>query len=223
MKIAFSSGYTTVKLYFMMGLPTETDEDVLGIAETVRLIKKTYIETTGRKNIILNVSTAMFIPKPATPFQWAEQISGEEMYRRQNLLKKELFQIKGVHYAWHGADISVLEGVFARGDRRLSYVIEDAYKAGCYFDGWSEHFKYNEWVKALEKNGVNISDYTGEKDVTEVLPWDFIDYGVSKKYLLKEWQKALLGQITPPCKYNCNGCGASRLGKCRLYPGGKNE
>lgn len=217
MKIAFSHGYTAVKLYFMMGLPTETDEDVLGIADTVRLIKKTYIETTGRKNIILNVSTSMFIPKPATPFQWAEQISGEEMYRRQNLLKKELFSIKGVHYAWHGADISVLEGIFARGDRRLSYVIEDAYNNGCFFDGWSEYFKYDVWTNALANNGVNTTDYTGEKGEDEILPWDFIDFGVTKKYLLKEWKKALAGETTPPCKHDCNGCGASRLAKCRFY------
>lgn len=219
MAIAFRAGYTTVKLYFMMGLPTETDEDVLGIAETVRLVKQTYIETTGRKNIFINVSTAMFIPKPGTPFQWAEQISGEEMYRRQNLLKGELFKIKGVHYAWHGADISVLEGVFARGDRRLSDVIETAYRLGCKFDGWSEGFKNELWLQALKKHDVKIEEYTGKRDLDEILPWDFIDYGVSKKYFLREWEKALRAETTPPCKHKCNGCGASKLGECRFYKG----
>lgn len=217
MKIAFNLGYTAVKLYFMLGLPTETDEDILGIAEVVRLIKRIYIETTGRKNITINVSTAMFIPKPATPFQWAEQISEEEMYRRQNLLKKELFAIKGVHYAWHGADISVLEGVFARGDRKLSYAIETAYKNGCFFDGWSEFFSYEKWLGALKENGINLSDYTGGRDTNKALPWDFIDFGVTKNYFLKEWDKALKGETTPPCKRNCNACGASKLNKCRFY------
>lgn len=217
MKIAFRLGYTTVKLYFMLGLPTETDEDVLGIADVVRTVKKTYIETTGRKNIFINVSTAMFIPKPATPFQWAEQISEEEMYRRQNLLKRELFQIKGVHYAWHGADISVMEGVFSRGDRRLSTVIESAYKRGCCFDGWSDRFDYSKWLEALEENGVNASDYTGARDLDAPLSWDFIDFGVSKKYFLEEWEKAQRAEITPPCKNDCNACGAAKLGKCRQY------
>lgn len=217
MKIAFTAGYTTVKLYFMLGLPTETDEDVLGIADVVRTVKKTFIETTGRKNIFINVSTAMFIPKPATPFQWAEQISEEEMYRRQNLLKKELFAIKGVHYAWHGADVSVLEGIFARGDRKLSYVIETAYKKGCYFDSWTERFDYKKWQEALEENGVRISDYTGGRDTEKPLPWSFIDFGVSNRYFLKEWEKALKGETTPPCKHKCNGCGASKLSACRFY------
>ncbi|MBR1746892.1 MAG: TIGR03960 family B12-binding radical SAM protein [Clostridia bacterium] len=217
MAIAFRAGYTTVKLYFMLGLPTETDEDVLGIAETVRLVKQTYIETTGRKNIFINVSTAMFIPKPATPFQWAEQISGEEMYRRQNLLKSELFKIKGVHYAWHGADISVLEGVFARGDRRLSDVIETAYLSGCKFDGWSECFRYDLWMEALAKHNVKIEEYTGARDTDEALPWDFIDFGVKKSYFLSEWKKALVAKTTPPCKHRCNGCGAQSLASCRFY------
>ncbi len=220
MRIAFESGYTTVKLYFMLGLPTETDEDVLGIAEIVRRVRKIYIQTTGKKNIFINVSTAMFIPKPATPFQWAEQISEEEMYRRQNLLKKELFGIKGVHYSWHGAYTSMLEGLFARGDRRLSYVVEKAYANGCYFDSWSEKFRKEAWDDAIESNGVFVTEYTGAKDVDQPLAWSFIDFGVTDEYLLKEWKKAQSGEITPPCKHECNGCGAGRLGKCRFY---KNE
>lgn len=217
MKIAFTAGYTTVKLYFMLGLPTETDEDVLGIADVVRLVRKTFIETTGKKNIFINVSTAMFIPKPATPFQWAEQISEEEMYRRQNLLKKELFAIKGVHYAWHGADISVLEGVFARGDRKLSRVIESAYYKGCYFDSWTERFRIDKWREAMEENGVDATEYTSAKATDRPLPWSFIDFGVKNSYFLGEWEKALRGETTPPCKRKCNGCGASKLASCRFY------
>lgn len=217
MRLAFSVGYRTVKLYFMLGLPTETDEDVLGIAETVRKIKRIYMETTGKKDISINVSTAMFIPKPVTPFQWVAQISEEEMYRKQDLLKAELFRIKGVHYAWHAADVSVLEGVFARGDRKLSYVVENAYKKGCYFDGWEERFDRKKWFDALEENGVTVEEYTGARNVDKPLPWDFIDFGVTKKYMLKEYEKALKEEITEPCKRKCNGCGAKRMGECRMY------
>lgn len=223
MKIAFSAGYTTVKLYFMMGLPTETDDDVLGIAEVVRLVRRLYMETTGKKNIFINVSTAMFIPKPGTPFQWAEQISGEEMYRRQNLLKKELFAIKGVHYSWHGADMSVLEGLFARGDRKLSYVIESAYAKGCFFDSWTEKFDINKWNEAIAENNIDVTEYTGLHDIDKPLPWGFIDFGVSDRYFRAEWQKALRGETTPPCKHKCNGCGASSLGKCRFYGKGEDK
>ena len=217
MRLAFGIGYRTVKLYFMMGLPTETDEDVLGIAETVRKIKNIYTEVTGKKDISINVSTAMFIPKSVTPFQWAEQISEQEMIRRQELLKTELFRIKGVHYSWHGAEFSVLEGLFARGDRKLSYVVESAYKKGCFFDGWTEIFDYKKWREAIEENGINVNDYTAERDVNKPLPWDFIDFGVTKTYLLKEYKKALEGETTKPCKHNCNGCGANRIGECRKY------
>lgn len=217
MRLAFSIGYRTVKLYFMLGLPTETDEDVLGIVDIVRKVKRLYTEVTGRKDININVSTAMFIPKPVTPFQWTEQITEEEMYRRQDLLKAELFRIKGVHFSWHGAEFSVLEGIFARGDRKLSYVVESAYKKGCYFDGWTEIFNNKKWREALEENNIKISDYTGARDINKPLPWDFIDFGVTNKYLLSEYQKALKGEITVPCKNNCNGCGAKRMGDCRMY------
>lgn len=217
MRLAFSVGYRTVKLYFMLGLPTETDEDVLGIAEIVRKIRRIYLEVTGKKDLSVNVSTAMFIPKPLTPFQWTEQISEEEMYRRQNLLKAELFPLKGVHYSWHDAAVSVLEGVFARGDRKLSYVVETAYKKGCYFDGWAEKFDKDKWFSSLEENGVHFSDYTRAREKEERLPWDFIDFGVTKKYLEKEYEKGLRGETTEPCKHNCNGCGAKRFGECRMY------
>lgn len=217
MRLAFAVGYRTVKLYFMLGLPTETDEDVLGIAEIVKRIRSIYFETVGKKDLSVNVSTSMFIPKPVTPFQWVEQISMEEMYRKQELLKKELFPIKGVHYSWHGAEMSILEGVFARGDRKLSYVIERAYKKGCVLDGWTEIFHPEKWFEALEEEGINISEYTGEHDENKPLPWDFIDFGVTRAYLLKELHKALKGETTEPCKHNCQGCGAKRFGECRQY------
>lgn len=217
MRLAFSIGYRTVKLYFMLGLPTETDEDVMGIVDIVRKIRKLYMEVTRRRDININVSTAMFIPKPLTPFQWAEQISSEEMYRKQNMLKKEFYAIKGVRYSWHGAEISVLEGIFARGDRKLSYLIEKAYSLGCYFDSWSEKFDREKWQNAIESCQVDVKAYTGERAVDSVLSWDFIDFGVSKKYLLAEYNKALKGETTPPCKENCNGCGASNSTKCRQY------
>ncbi len=219
MKLAFEIGYRTVKLYFMLGLPTETDEDVLAIADVVRKIKEIYKNVTGRRDININVSTAMFIPKPLTPFQWAEQISSEEMYRKQNLLKKELFPIKGVHYSWHGAEISVLEGIFARGDRKLSYLVEEAYKNGCYFDSWTEKFDRIKWFELIEKCGIDVIKYTGSKDVNETLPWDFIDFGVSKKYLIKEYEKALKEETTNPCKDGCNGCGANKNAPCRQFEG----
>jgi radical SAM family uncharacterized protein len=215
MKVAFEIGYRTVKLYFMLGLPTETDEDVMGIIDIVKRVRSIYMSTTKRRDIFVNVSTAMFIPKPCTPFQWVEQISEEEMFRKQNMLKKELFYIKGVHYSWHGATDAVLEGVFARGGRCLSYVIESAYKLGCYFDAWSEQFKPDKWKEALLENNVEVTTFTRARDLDETLEWDFIDYGVSTEFLKTEYQNALKEITTEPCKYDCKACGALRLGKCR--------
>lgn len=216
MRLAFEIGYHTVKLYFMLGLPTETDEDIAGIIEIVNRVRNLYIATTHRRDILINVSTAMFIPKPCTPFQWVGQISEDEMYRRQNLLKKDLYTIKGVHYSWHGARDSVMEGIFARGDRKLSYVLETAYGKGCYFDSWSEYFNYDKWKEALAENNIDINEYVGEKDINKPLAWDFIDYGVSKEYFVKEYKLGLQGITTNPCKNKCNGCGASKLAKCRM-------
>lgn len=222
MRIAFESGYRTVKLYFMLGLPTETDEDVLGIAGIAERVRRIYFEVTGNKFLKINISTAMFIPKPLTPFQWAEQINISEMLRRQNLLRAQLKKYKNINFSWHSAEISMLEGVLARGDRKLSYLIESAYKNGCYFDGWTEFFNYPSWQKAIEECGIDTFDYTRERDTDETLPWDFIDFGVTKAYLLKEYKKALNEQTTPPCKHTCQGCGAQSISKCRQYEGGCN-
>lgn len=215
MKVAFEIGYRTVKLYFMLGLPTETDEDVMGIVDIVKKVRSIYMSVTKRKDIFVNVSTAMFIPKPCTPFQWSAQISEEEMFRKQNMLKAELFYIKGVHYSWHGATDSVIEGIFARGDRKLSYVIESAYAKGCFFDSWSEQFKRDKWKEALQENNVEITAYTRERSLDEPLPWDFIDYGVDKEYFVKEYKLSKQGITTKMCKESCNACGANKLYKCR--------
>lgn len=219
MRLAFETGYRTVKLYFMLGLPTETDEDVLGIAEIVRKIRTIYREVTGKTDLSVNVSTSMFIPKPVTPFQWCEQVSIAEMERKQELLKAEFFPMRGVRYAYHAADTSVLEGVFARGDRTLSYVVEDAYRQGCYFDGWSERFDSEKWFNALKNNGIEAEKFTRKREKSETLPWDFIDFGVTKSYMIKEYEKALNGETTEPCKHKCNGCGAKKMGECRMYEG----
>ncbi len=220
MRIAFENGYRTVKLYFMLGLPTETDEDVLGIAEIAERVRKIYFEVTGNKFLKINISTAMFIPKPLTPFQWVEQIDMSEMLRRQSMLRAQLRKYKNINFSWHSAEVSMLEGVFARGDRKLSYLVESAYKNGCYFDGWSELFHYENWQKAIEECGIDVSEYTRERSTDEALPWDFIDFGVTKAYLLKEYKKALKGETTPPCKQKCQGCGAESVSACRRYEGG---
>ncbi len=219
MRLAFAMGYRNVKLYFMLGLPTETEEDIKGIVDIVLKIKDLYREVTSKKDINIVVSTAMFIPKPMTPFQWAKQITIEEMLAKQEFLKSYLYRIKGVKYSWHSADVSLLEGVFARGDRKLSYVIESAFRSGAKFDGWAEHFNYERWCQALENNKIKAEDYTREYDIDEVLAWDYIDIGVNKSYLQKEYRKSLAGETTPPCNHKCNGCGANKLATCRQFGG----
>lgn len=222
-KMAFEIGYSKIKLYFMMGLPTETDEDILGIAEIVRRIQDIYFEVVKKRNLIINVSTALFIPKPLTPFQWVKQIDEEEMNRRVRLLRNQLQKYKGVKYHWHSPQESILEGIFARGDRKLSYTIEKAYEKGCYFDGWSEYYKNDKWLEALKETNTDTNDYIRERTIEENLPWDFIDFGVSKEYLKKEYEKAKKEQTTNPCKYKCNNCGANKLGSCRQYKGENND
>jgi len=208
MRVAFSNGYNSVKLYFMLGLPTETDEDILGIVTIVEKIRRLYIEIARRKDLNITVSTSMFIPKPATPFQWAAQISEAEMDRRVNILKRAFYPMKGIKYAYHGSDTSVLEGMLARGDKKLSYVIEKAYENGAFFDSWSEGFKPDAWKKALKDCGVAVEDYTRGISENEELPWDFIEFPTAKKYFLREYKKALSGETTPSCKGECQGCGA---------------
>lgn len=214
--VAFEAGYDSIKLYFMMGLPTETDEDIAGIAQICRRLKSLYWEKRHKRGLNISVSCAVFIPKPCTPFQWEAQISFEEMKRRQYLLRGLLREIKGVNFSWHGAETSVLEAALARGDARLADVIEDAYEAGARFDGWSEHFKWDVWQAAFAKNGLTMEEFTRERDIEESLPWDFIDAGVDKKYLAKERRLAYEGVTTKNCREGCNGCGALKMGRCTI-------
>ncbi|MEG1509532.1 MAG: B12-binding domain-containing radical SAM protein, partial [Clostridia bacterium] len=166
-------------------------------------------------SLSISVSTAIFIPKPLTPFEWEKQISMAEMLEKQNFLIQNL-RIKNVRYHWHGAEVSQIEAVFARGNRRLSRVIERAYNIGCGFDSWSEHFRYDKWQQAFAECNINIEDYTRAFDETEILPWDFIDHGVTKGYFLCEKHKAYEAKTTDSCLQHCNGCGVTCLGKCDL-------
>lgn len=214
--VAFEAGYDSIKLYFMMGLPTETDEDIEGIADICRRIKDMYWKVRGKKGPNISVSCAVFIPKPSTPFQWEAQISFEEMRRRQNYLRGLLRQIKGVSFSWHGAETSVLEAALARGDSRQSLVIETAYRMGAKFDGWTEYFDWKTWQRAFEECGLTFEEYTGARDIDSELPWDYIDMGVSKAYFLKERALAYEGKTTRSCREGCNGCGALKSGRCTI-------
>ena len=212
-EIAFSGGWNNVKLYFMLGLPTETDEDVLGIAELVYKILKVWREhaVNKKRGIRIHVATAFFVPKPFTAFQWEKQITPEEYTRRQKLLKSAMLS-KSVEYNWHDSKLSELEAVLARGDRRLGAVLEAAWKNGARLDGWIEYFDYDLWMKAFRDTGVDPSFYTTRgfgKD--EVLPWDTIDCGVSKRFLWLEKERSDRSETTPDCRTRCAGCGANHL------------
>ena len=210
---AFSGGWNNVKLYFMLGLPTETDEDVLGIAELVYKIIQTWKETASNKKrgLRVHVATAYFVPKPHTPFQWEKQITPEEYLRRAKLLKSHFYS-KSIEYNYHAPNLSRLEAVFARGDRRVGRVMETAMLRGAKLDGWDEYFDYDNWMDAFKDCGIDPDFYTvrgyGEK---EALPWDTIDVGVSKKFLVRERRQAYDGVVTPDCRHGCSGCGANKL------------
>ena len=210
---AFSGGWNNVKLYFMLGLPTETDEDVLGIAELVYKIIQAWKANASNKKrgLRVHVATAYFVPKPHTPFQWEKQITPQEYLRRCKLLKSHFYS-KSIEYDYHSPALSRLEAVFARGDRRLGPVIETAMKNGARLDGWDEYFNYAKWYEAFRECGIDEDFYTtrgyGED---EILPWDGIDVGVTKKFLKLERRRAYEGKITPDCREGCAGCGASCL------------
>jgi len=210
---AFSGGWNNVKLYFMLGLPTETDEDVLGIADLVYKVIQTWKEHASNKKrgLRVHVATAYFVPKPHTPFQWEKQIDPQEYLRRCRLLKDHFYS-KSIEYNYHTPDISRLEAVTARGDRRLGPVLVEAVKSGAKLDGWDEYFNYQAWLDAFATCGIDPDFYTvrgfGEN---EILPWDTIDVGVSKKFLLKERKLAYAETVTPDCRHGCAGCGAAVL------------
>lgn len=219
-KLAFEGGWNKVKLYFMLGLPLETDEDIAGIGALCNEIAKVYYETVPKEKrngrVQITASTSFFIPKPFTPFQWAPMNSQadfrEKAYKTRQGIISQLNQ-KSIKYNWHDTDVSVLEGVFARGDRKIANVILDAYKSGCIFDAWNEYFHYDKWLDAFEKNGLSIAFYNErERSTDEILPWDFIDIGVTKTFLKREWERAQKGEVTPNCKEKCQGCGAAVYG-----------
>lgn len=210
---AFSGGWSHVKLYFMLGLPTETDGDVLGIAELVYKIILAWRENAPnrRRGLSIRVATSYFVPKPHTPFQWEKQITPQEYLRRCKLLKEHLYS-KSIEYDYHSPDLSRLEAVFARGDRRLGAVIEEAVMNGARLDGWDEYFRYDIWQDAFRKCEIDENFYTvrgyGED---ELLPWDMIDVGVTKTFLLRERRRAYDCLVTPDCRQGCAGCGANKL------------
>ena len=213
---AFEEGWSAVKLYFMIGLPTETDEDVLGIADLAEKVRKCYFSVPKEKRapgLRITVSASVFVPKAHTPFQWASQLDKETVIRRQKMLKAELQKVKGVDFKYHEPEVSYIEAVFARGDRKLAPVLHEAFKLGCHFDGWSEFFDNEKWMKAFENANVDPDFYAlRERDVNEVLPWAHIDSGVSQAFLKHEWDKALKGEITHDCRKGCVGCGVKRYG-----------
>ncbi len=217
--LAFQGGWNRVKLYFMLGLPTETEEDIRGIAELSNRIAAVYYETVPKEQrngkVQIVSSTSFFVPKPFTPFQWAPQCTKEafleKAYLTKNAIKEQLNQ-KSIKYNWHEADASVMEGILARGDRKLCKVILAAYQKGCIFDAWSEYYKNEVWTETFQECGIDTDFYTTRvRSLDEIFPWDFIDCGVSKNFLKQEWQRALLEQTTPNCQVQCNGCGATKF------------
>lgn len=212
---AFKGGWNQVKLYFMLGLPTETEDDMKGIAHLAQKIAETYYETVPKEQrkgkVQINVSTSFFVPKPFTPFQWAPMFREEDFIEKAKIVKNEIrsqLNQRSIRYNWHEPDVTVLEGFLARGDRRCSKVILKAYEKGALYDAWSESFHYDIWKEAFKETGVDIEFYTlRERSTDEILPWDFIDAGVTKKFLIREWEQAKAETVTPNCRQKCAGCG----------------
>ena len=204
---AFAKGFHSVKLYFMIGLPTETDEDLYGIADIVKKIKYCYkTHASSRKALSLGVSASTFVPKPFTPFQWEAQISLEEIERKQALLKR-ILKPTGVKFAYHDGKTSRLETTLARGDGRMNDVLVSAYRSGCIFDSWTEHFSYDKWLAAFAACGVDPQDYCGAQEKNGALPWERIETGISRQFLEREREKAYRGELTKDCRNGCNACG----------------
>lgn len=219
-RLAFEGGWTKVKLYFMLGLPLETEEDIEEIGSLCNKIAAEFFDAVPKEKrngkVQIVASTSFFIPKPFTPFQWAKQCTKEDFlnkaYITRAAISKQLNQ-RSIKYNWHEADVSVLEGIMARGDRRLNQVILKAYEKGCLYDAWSEYYKNDVWLEAFADCGIDPDFYTvRERTDDEIFPWDFIDCGVTRQFLLKEWHKAQKEATTPNCRLQCQGCGAARFG-----------
>ncbi len=211
---AFNLGYSAIKLYFMMGLPTETEEDIEGICKIVERIREIYSQNPKQLRALrINVSVSTFIPKPFTPFEWEKFVSNKEVKSKLEILKKRLF-IKGVTLNWNDYELSFMEAVLARGDRRVGSVILNAYKSGAVFDAWNEFFKFEKWENAFKTASVNPEDYLNEFDENSLLAWDFIDIGITKKFLLSERHKAYSSECTGGCLTGCKGCGLQ--GRCDI-------
>lgn len=217
--IAFAGGWNSVKLYYMLGLPTETDEDIVGIAEMANQVLHCWRQNAKNKNrgVKITISTSCFIPKPHSPFQWEEQISKEEYLRRVNLLRSSL-TARNVTYNWHDAETSVIEAALSRGDRRVGAVIEEVWKNGGRLEAWSDYFSYSRWEDAFRKCGLDMGFYASkERGLDELLPWDMIDVGVRKAHLIHEREQCYASRLSPDCRKQCSACGAARLmkgGKC---------
>ena len=216
---AFKGGWNKVKLYFMLGLPGEQEEDIKAIAELSNEIAKAYYDTIPKSErkgkVQITTSTSFFVPKPFTPFQWVRMATAEEFMDARKVLSgaiKEQLNAKSIKYNWHDTDVTMLEGVFARGDRRCAALIEGAYKDGCLFDSWSEYFRNDIWMNQFTKTGLSLEFYTSrERDKDELLPWDFIDAGISRSFLYREYEKSKQGIVTPNCRKGCAGCGAAQF------------
>ena len=223
---AFEGGWTKVKLYFMLGLPTEKEEDMKEIARLSDRVARKYYEIPKERRhgkCQITASSSFFVPKPFTPFQWASMCTAEEYVRRASIVKHEFqeqLNRKSLRYNWHDAEVTVLEGVMARGDRRIGKVIERAYELGCLFDSWTESFNNDLWMQAFAETETDIAFYNlRERKPDELFPWDFIDVGVKRSFLYKEWERAMQGVVTPNCRMQCSGCGAAGFGGGVCYEG----
>lgn len=219
---AFNGGWTNVKLYFMLGLPTETMEDVEGIANLAQSVVNLFYTNPDRqkgKGVTVTASASTFVPKPFTPFQWEPQDCIDTIHEKQKHLVESV-KTRKITVNWHDADTSFVEAVFARGDRRLGKTLYEAHKLGCKFDGWSDFFTLDRWLEAFANSGVNPAFYANrEREYSEILPWDHLDYGISKEFLIAEHKRALAGETTPHCREKCAGCGITKLtgGKCSVW------
>mgnify|MGYP000865001694 FL=1 len=219
-RLAFEGGWNKVKLYFMLGLPTETEEDMKAIPELANEIAALYYDTVPKEKrngkCQITISTSFFVPKPFTPFQWARMYTPGDYLGRARIVNEGVhaqLNHKSIKYNWHEADVTVLEGILARGDRKIGQALLKVYEKGGIFDAWSEYFDYQRWVDAFAECGIDTDFYTmRERDLDEIFPWDFIDIGVSKEFLKREWKNAHDEKVTPNCRMKCSGCGAMKFG-----------